>query len=340
MSETYENVEEYLNEVARHLGSLPDKEQILKELRTHIWDQANGISESGKGLTIQESFDQALMMMENPKTLAAKFLEEDSEASDWKTPILTPETKISNEQFIVLAVLGFGAVAVLGLVLQIISDDPLVSVISFFLGLIAIVLFIMFLYITDERLFKEQLYKLRISFQKSYEEIKEEFRKRQRTPPSEKKVIVYYSKEEGRTKEPSFWSAFSEHLGGFIGGIFVAILIAFLFYLDISGFPLYNSNWYYVGAAATYISLGTMLAYSAFIVLFGKIRLTRLLSAVKNFIGVGCAIILLLYYPFTLSTALFGLSTAEMLSNPDLYRIIGYSDTILKWIIGVSGVLS
>ncbi|MHA1972902.1 MAG: hypothetical protein ACTSW1_07910 [Candidatus Hodarchaeales archaeon] len=340
MSNNYENVEEYLKEVDKYLGSLPDKEQILKELRAHIWDQANRIAESGKGLTIQESFDQALMMMENPKTLAAKFLEEETETNDWKSPVLTPENKITNEQFIVLAVLGFGAVAVLGLILQIISNDPLVSIIAFFLGLIAIVLFIMFLYISDEKLFREQLYKLRVSFQRSYDEIKEEFMKRQRTPPTDKEIVVFYSEDEEKSKEVGFWGAFGEHLGGFIGGILTAVLIAFLIYLDISEFPLFNNNWYFVGAAATYISLGTILVYSAFLVLFGKIRIGRLLSAIKNFIEAACAVILLLYYPFTLSTAIFGISTAEILANPDLYKIIGSADIILKWVIGVSGVIS
>ncbi|MHA2176034.1 MAG: hypothetical protein ACXABI_14485, partial [Candidatus Hodarchaeales archaeon] len=86
MELNYKNVDDYLEEVGKYLNSLPDKEQIIKELQAHIWDLAQQISKKEKGLTVQESFEQALMIMEDPKTLADKFLEEDSKIeSDWKT---------------------------------------------------------------------------------------------------------------------------------------------------------------------------------------------------------------------------------------------------------------
>ena len=65
-----------------------------------------------------------------------------------------------------------------------------------------------------------------------------------------------------------------------VGGVFIGFVMALLFFIDVSNaIPLYNENWYYIGASATFISLGTSLVFAAFQVVFGRIRVTRLLSA-------------------------------------------------------------
>ena len=100
MNKQVESVEQYLNEVGMHLGDLADKDQIIIELRAHIWDLANQLS-INKGLSVQEAFDDAILRMEDPQILASKFLDEEPTSTkvDWKAPITTPESKIKNEQF-------------------------------------------------------------------------------------------------------------------------------------------------------------------------------------------------------------------------------------------------
>ena len=341
MNQSYENVEEYLAKVAEHLEPLPDKDQILKELRAHIWDLSNRISDKGKGLSIQECFEQALMMMEDPKTLASKFLEEeDAQKTEWKTPLRTPETKVQNEQFIVLAVVGVAAVILFSWILQLISNNPFVALSSFLLGTMVMGVFILALYISDERLFKEQLHKLRWSFQRSYEEMKEELKRYTTPPPKTRKVVFYKEAETEVTKEVGFWGAFGEHLGGFIGGVFIVLFMAFLFYLDITGFPLFNENWYFIGALVVYISLGASLFYSGFLVLFGKIRISRLLSAVKNLINAGSSVILLVFYSFTVQLAANAVMPADLILDPDFNPIFQNLDVFVQFIIGITGIIS
>ena len=171
MNTTYKEVDAYLAEVGSYLDPLADKDQILKELQAHIWDLAHNISEKEKGISIHTAFEQALMIMEDPKVLASKFLEEESKiTTEWKTPLTRPESKIQNEQFIILALAGFIGIMAIAWILQIATNDPFISILSFFMGFIGIAFFIMALYITDEKTFKEQMLKLRISFQKSYED--------------------------------------------------------------------------------------------------------------------------------------------------------------------------
>ena len=200
--------------------------------------------------------------------------------------------------------------------------------------------FILALYISDERLFKEQLQKLRWSFQRSYEEIREELKRYTTPPPKTRNVVFYKEVESEKTKEVGFWSAFGEHLGGFIGAVFIVLFMAFLFYLDITRFPLFNENWYFIGALAVYISLGASLFYSGFLVLFGKIRISRLLSALKNFIGAGSSVILLVFYPFTMQLAANAVLPADLLSNPDFITLFENLDVIVQFMIGIGGIIS
>ena len=91
MNKNYVTIDEYLNEVKMYLEPLPDRDQIINELRAHLWDLANKISRE-KGLSAQEAFNQAIGLMEDPQTLANKFLEEEPRdlKVDWKAPIKVP----------------------------------------------------------------------------------------------------------------------------------------------------------------------------------------------------------------------------------------------------------
>ncbi len=340
MNTTYKEIDDYLAEVGRYLDPLADKDQILKELQAHIWDLAHNISEKQKGLTIHESFEQALMIMEDPKTLASKFLEEESNiANEWKTPLTRPESKIQNEQFIILALAGFIGIMAIAWIIQMATNDPFVSFLSFVMGLIGIAFFMMALYISDEKTFKEQILKLRVSFQKSYEEIKAEFNKKT-TPVPKKSLDVYYVREDPRKPEVSFWSAFGQHLGGFFGGIFTVLAIAFFLYLEISDIPIFNDNWYLISGLAIYLSLIISIGYNAFLVLFGRIRVTRLASAVKNIASGVSGIIVLIYFPFTLTEAITAYAPADVLADPDVFWFIQNADLFLLVIFGIVTVIS
>ncbi len=341
MNNINEKVDAYLNEVRHHLEPLADKEQILKELKAHIWDLAHEISSSKDGLTIQDGFDQALLIMEDPKILASKFLEEETNiSSEWKTPLKTPESKVQNEQFIILAAVGFAAVILIAMILQIVTNDPFVSLISFTLGIAGTAFFILTLYISDEKSFKEQVAKMREAFQKSYEEIKLEF-DRKRTPVPKKAMVEFQASETPEIfKEPGFWGAFGQHLGGVISGFFISLFIAFLIYLEISGIPIFNENWYIISGMVLYFSLFTDIAYSAFLVIFGRIRLTRLASAGQNIISGLSGIVILVNYPFTITQAFLATFPADFVNNPDLVQIMSNADVGAQVIMGIVVVIS
>ena len=336
MNKQLESVDQYLEQVSKYLEPLSDKDQIIKELRAHIWDQANRLSEENKGLSVQAAFDQAILLMEDPKTLADKFLEEEPSdfAADWKSPIKVPEAKVQNEQFLVLAVVGFAAVLVMALSIQIMSNDLVVSLLAVIIGVLAIGMFTFGLYLSDEKLFQEQLSRFRELFQRPESST-------QGTMSASSKEVSFIREKPVITKEVGFWSAFGEHLGGFLGGVFIIFVIAFIFLLDTMNYlPLFNENWYITGALAVYIALGSALAYSAFLVIFGRVRVTRLVSAGKNIVGMICAVVLVLNYPFTLEVAILAQNIPEIISDPDLLQLVSRADIFLRLVIGISGIIS
>ncbi|MFX0123210.1 MAG: hypothetical protein ACFFAE_06190 [Candidatus Hodarchaeota archaeon] len=334
MNKQLETVDQYLEQVSKYLEPLSDKDQIIKELRAHIWDQANKLSEENKELSVQAAFDQAILMMEDPKILADKFLEDEPSdfATDWKSPIKKPEKKVQNEQFLVLSIVGFAAVLLMAWVLQMISDDLTISLIAVTLGGIAVGMFIFGLYISDDKLFQDQLDRFRGLFQKSGDSPQE---------PMKTSSVPFVREKPAR--EVGFWSAFGEHLGGFLGGVFIIFVIAFIFLLEqmpLFNLPLFNENWYPIGALATYGALVASLAYCAFLVVFGRIRATRLASTAKNIIGFTCATILIWYYPFTLQEAIIAQNIPELMTNADFVLLVSKSDLFLRLIIGISGIIS
>lgn len=331
MNKQFETVEQYLDQVRMYLEPLADKDQIIKELRTHLWDQANRLSEENKGLSIQEAFNQAILRMEDPKALAAKFLEEEpSDFTDWKSPIKVPETKVQTEQFLVLAIIGFAAVLVMALSIQMTSNDLVVSLLAVTIGVLAIGMFTFGLYLSDTKLFQEQLSRFREMFQRP-----------ESSTQTSSTDVTFIREKPMITKEVGFWSAFGEHLGGFFGGIFIIFVIAFIFLLDTMNYlPLFNQNWYTTGALAVYLALVSSLVYSAFLVIFGRVRVTRLVSAGKNIIGLICALVLILNYPFTLEVAILAQNIPEIMSDPELMQLVSRADIFLRLVIGISGIIS
>ena len=207
MNKSVESVEQYLNEVSMHLGNLADKNQVITELRAHIWDLANKLSVD-KGLSVQEAFDHAILRMEDPQILASKFLDEEPSPSraDWRTPITTPESKIKNEQFLLITIVGIASLAIIALLIRVPSSPltSIASVLTFILGVLVIGMFVLALYFYDEKLFREQIANLRETFLKPIEE-----KKAQKAKTSD--YTGFESRKSTRTRTPGFWSAFGEN---------------------------------------------------------------------------------------------------------------------------------
>ncbi|MFX0085649.1 MAG: hypothetical protein ACFFAU_08240 [Candidatus Hodarchaeota archaeon] len=336
MNKQVESVEQYLNEVSRQIGTLADKDQIITELRAHIWDLANQLS-IDKGFSVQEAFDHAILRMEDPQILASKFLDEEpgSTKVDWRTPITTPESKIKNEQFLLIAIIGIASVALMAFIIPVTTSTSLqytVFLLSLIFGTLAIGMFVAMLYFYDERLFHEQIGNLRKKFLKPLEDKKVQ-------KATTKKFTEFEVKKPTRVKTPSFWGAFGEHLGGLFGGLFIGITMILFFAIDITQvIPLYNENWYFIGSIALYISLGASFVESLFKLIFGRIRATRLVSASTNIIAAIGSVILIMYYPFTFELAINTIFTnAEIViaGIPGVFDL----DTGIKIFIGIVAII-
>lgn len=322
MNKVQISVDSYLEEVRKYLAPLADKDSIIKELRTHIWDLANKISED-EGVGIQEAFIKAIEQMEDPEVLAAKFLDEDPQT--FKSKSLIPEIQIKDEQIIILVIVGFAFVSLFSALLQFTLENPIFFGFAWISGFLALGLFILVLYFKDEKSFQEQVDKLREAFLK----------------PSEPKKHAFKSEDE---KEVGFWSAFGEHLGGLIGGFFIGLLIFFLFVNDVTNMiPLYNANWHFIGGLVVYISLFAGLLKAVWFVAFGKIRASRLISAGENIITGLAAVILIVYYPFTVGEALNVLVLNPLpvgtLEEPVL-TFLSNIDDFIRIVIGLGGIIN
>ena len=89
-----------------------------------------------------------------------------------------------------------------------------------------------------------------------------------------------------------------------------------------------------------YFSLFTDIAYSAFLVIFGRIRLTRLASAGKNIIRGLSGIVILVNYPFTITQAFLESFPADFVNNPDLVQIMSNADVGAQVIMGIVVVIT
>ncbi|MFX0173596.1 MAG: hypothetical protein ACFE9L_17030 [Candidatus Hodarchaeota archaeon] len=105
-----------------------------------------------------------------------------------------------------------------------VSQNTLVAIVSIFIGFLAAGLFTLGLYLSDERLFHEQVAQFREFLQKPRTD------QRVIKAPSEEKAVFVQAETEYR--EVGFWSAFGEHLGGVLGGIFIGFVIVVVVILD------------------------------------------------------------------------------------------------------------
>ncbi|MFW9903247.1 MAG: hypothetical protein ACFFFH_02865 [Candidatus Thorarchaeota archaeon] len=277
MNITDENVKEYLDQVKRRLKSLDDKDQILQELRTHIWDVAQDIA-TEENVSISQAIEIALTRMEDPETLANRFLAEYEEFEG-----KYPETRITEEQFLIIGVLGLVFVAIVSAVFTAISKESWIFwVFTLIPGIILAVIAVVYLYFKDEKEFQEQMELFR-------EEIRQQL----------------FAGKEKELEPSSSWGALRTHVGGLIGAFAVILTMILMFWITVTeALPLFNENWYISGALACYITwTSNLFAYLAQFFL-GRIRVSRLITAADNAIGSLALITLFLAYPFTVGQTL------------------------------------
>ncbi|MHA1989496.1 MAG: hypothetical protein ACW981_05230 [Candidatus Hodarchaeales archaeon] len=308
-------VELYLNQVSEQLSHLPDKEDILIELRQHIFDMANELSLT-KQFTVSEAFREAIDRMENPQVIAEKFISmESSDSSEsykgvgskFTTQNYAPERRITNEQFAIMGLIGLVSVLLFSPIISFSLSSgeflPFIFGLSFVTGLVIIIFFLLFMYYQDEKTRNAQIAELRKRFQK----VSSQFQSTKNKYPA------------------SWWSKFWEHAAG-IGNLWLVILAsAAVIYLTFwLPYPnLFNDNWFYIGFIIVIISLIVEASTAIFTIALGRVRILRLMKGMKHFLLAVLALVLLIYYPLTLSDAIIEFLPA----NIDL-RVLNFFENI------------
>ncbi|MCY3411072.1 MAG: hypothetical protein INQ03_05470 [Candidatus Heimdallarchaeota archaeon] len=299
MRNTILNIHDYLAAVRAELTDFPDKESIVNELHNYIFDLANNISlESGK--SVELSFIDALQQLEDPKTLAENFKEE-NETPITKgipidpTPVNVPEKKLESRD---LMFMGFGALImvsmIMGIINSIFGESVFTNIVgTFFQILIVLALLVLVIYYRDEKEFKKQLQNLRRKFEFKEVKIKEgKFTLETRDPK----------------KKNTMWQALGAHFEGFLGSIFIIFTIIMVFIatfqnsiFDFEVTKVFNSNWYYTGFIAVIIMLFAELGINLMQMVYGMIREIRIVRAISSLVSAIGNIVLAIYYPFSFS---------------------------------------
>lgn len=305
MNHTDKIVDKYLTEVGSHLNVLADKDQILSELRQHIWDVAQAISQE-ENVPVIQAFEIALTQMETPKTLAERFLGEYTERGER----YSPERKMTEQHFLIIGLLGFVFVAVASAVYTIISNETWIFwVFTFIPGMALALSALLYFYFYNEKEFQEQMILFR-------EEIQKQF------------------KTGKKDKPVGFWGALTTHLGGLIGALSVLFAMILVLWIDINDvLPLFNDNWHYTGAFACYIAWITSFFTYLSRLFLGQIRISQLISAADNTIGSLCLTTLFIIYPFTVGDAL-----VELLGS-NIPSLLVNADFFLQIIFGIAAIV-
>lgn len=323
MSSTDKMVQDYLNEVDMLLGSIQDKDQIIQELRAHLWDLAHNISKQ-ENIDVTKAFEIALSRIEKPKILADRFLSEYEDTNQK----YSPENRITEKQFLIMSIIGLTFVGFISGVFTILSSESWIFwIFTLVPGITLSVGFVIYLYVKDEKQFHEEM-----DLFKS--KIREQFSQSGKQKEATKKTEIL-----GISIDWSFWSAFGEHFGGLLGAIVIIFSMVLFLWIEATDFlPLFNANWYTTGAAALYIGwTASLFAYIAQFFL-GRIRVSRLISAAENTIVCLSLITLLLAYPFTAGQT-FLVLIGSSISDPNLLAFFSNADFYIKLIFGIVAII-
>ncbi len=334
-SEINAEIDQYLLLVRKKLSMLPDAEDIVQELRTHIWESANKFA-SRDNLPIEQAFRKALNQMEDPEILASRFYEEsgyeysssDSPSSatssssssfsqNFQSKSVIPEKKLDQDKFFLIAILGFVASMIIGGTLITTINDPVISVLGSLIQMVAFVAFIGYLYYRDDQNFKDQLALLRQKFEKGFSN--------KNKPKGSKKKFFSPQVE-----------AFFVHLGGVLGAIFMFIVLLFLAFISyINVQPIFNDYWFSIGIIGFFIMIGLQMIYFAVQAFVGQVRGLRMLGAFINLISAIIIFVLIFYYPFTIGEGITKLAGSS-LTDPQAIAFLTKIDYYIRIVMGVA----
>lgn len=307
------------------------------------------------------------------ETKPFKIPNESSTVEQLRQPVTAiPENKVNDKQFFALGIAGFIIVMLIAAGVSIDTGEPIVFLVTMIIGSLAIGAFTFMLYFYDNKLFNEQLEQLRDKFNKIGTKIVDDVNKtidRRRSYNAEKKANVKFVNKDGQPVEVqsksggyyvtrtaptsrqyyvrkgtkkgiSKW-AFMEHLGGLIGFIFQAFLMGILIAIDYTtDIPLFNEYWHYTGMILVFSTLGIQMIASLIRLIVGRIRATRLITAFVSLVVGGCAVALVIIYPFTIGEAV-NFALAAKIDDPEfLDFLVNYSDSIFRAILAITAGLS
>ena len=299
MNNTMNDLEAYLNIVKAELGHHPDAEDIIQELRAHIWDVANGIA-AKIGSSVEESFIMALEQMEEPQILGSKFqIEELPPTPIWKEPrSVLPEKKLTDREFILLGIIGlFAATVILSIISWVdqLTDTNLDSF-NFIVGLvqvaILIALIVGFLYYRNEHEFKNQVQNLRDKFGKM--EVKEVVAPTLVLGPKTEKKDDCLSDEMKDALELHFQGLFQIILG-------ILVIIATLYITFIAKWDLFTDYWFSIGLFVVIFLQIADIIKGTIKMFVGEIRISRLIHCTVGILYFLGTIIMVVFYPYDIA---------------------------------------
>ena len=337
MSKQTDDLETYLTIVKTELGDHPDAEDIIHELRTHVWDVADGIA-AKTGSSVEDSFIMALEQMEEPQVLAKKFqIEQVPHTKMWTEPKSDlPERKITNQEFILLAIIGFFvATIILSIILWVDQlTDTKLDPFNFIVGLvqvaILIALIIGFLYYRDEKVFKNQVQKLRNKFSKTKE-------KEDDAPASE---IEQSKKKKDDCSSDEICEIYGVHILGLLKVIFgFLIILGALYVTFIAQWELFTDNWFSIGLIV-FIFLQIIDIIEGMIrMVIGEIRISRLICSIVEMFHFMGTVILVIFYPFDIAGWFETINDPTARSIVDaINNVISRPDHTFRIVMGVLAV--
>ena len=336
--QTQTDVEQYLHEVETRLANLTDKNTIINELRSHLWDLANDISLQ-KSVGVEKAFTLALQQMEDPAILATRFLEEENDTPDttvkpksnWIRPATDlPETKISDSQFILLFIAGITMVLTFSALFALVINEPVFFFLSLIVSFIGITAMILFLYVKDQRNYNEQVVVFRQKFQKWTDTNK----------PKVKKNLSNLRADIDRKKP--LLGAIGAHLGGVFAVLWWTFLSIVLLFIHFTNFiPLYNYQiWVPVGFILVFTFLGFELIRGTIQAVVGKVRATRLIDAFVGVVAGSIMITLVVVYPFTMNLVIASATDLVPIPANILMQLSNVNfDLILRFLILISAIV-
>ena len=336
-SEINAEIDQYLHLVRKKLSMLPDAEEIVQELRTHIWESANKFA-TRDNLPIEQAFRKALDQMEDPEILANRFYEESgyeysssdiqstpsysqnsSFAQSFQNKSVVPERKLEQDKFLIITIMGFAASMIIGGTLIATIKDPVISILGSLIQMGAFLGFILYLYYRDDQTFKEQIALLREKFEKEFaNKNKGRKGKKRRKFVSDRVQILFI------------------HIGGVLGAMFmffVLILLTVVSYIYVQ--PFFNDYWFSVGLIGFYIMIGSQMIYYVVQAFLGKVRGLRMLEVIINFLSAIIIFILIFYYPFTIGKGIIEVAGSS-LTDPDVITFLSTKiDYYIRIIMGI-----